>query len=146
MNNRKASFLGDANFPRSASKYAKGLKIELFQDLYVRYSKLALTFPLDRPVAIRGLENRLLNAFDTTGGGESMRRIAHSGGEPVPSWSWMAYDGAIDYVSAPGGQISWSHDIKSPFSAGSSDPSREHDMAALALEAPVWSLVNDLPN
>lgn len=74
-----------------------------------------------------------------------MRRIAHPGGEPVPSWSWMAYSGAIDYVSAPGGQISWSHDVKSPFSARSSGASREHDMTALALETPVRSLVKDLP-
>ncbi|RSL92037.1 hypothetical protein CEP52_014033 [Fusarium oligoseptatum] len=132
MNNRKASFLGDANFPHSAEQYVKGLKIEFFQDLYVRYSKLALSFASDRPIAIRGLENRLLSTFKTTGGyglidrylhrsllwkcgGKTLKRIASTRGEAVPSWSWMAYDGAIDYVSAPGGKVSWFSNIKSPF-------------------------------
>lgn len=159
---RKASFLGDANFPHSAEKYVKGLKIEFFQDLYVRYSKLALSFAFDRPIAIRGLENRLLSTFNTTGGygvldlyfhrsllwkrgGETLRRIPNTRGEPVPSWSWMAYDGAIDYVSAPGGKVSWFSNIKSPFSRTPSESSHYED-ETLALEAPVRRIINDPPD
>ncbi|KAI8680642.1 Protein kinase domain-containing protein [Fusarium sp. Ph1] len=162
MNNRKASFLGDANFPHSAEKYVKGLKIEFFQDLYVRYSKLALSFAFDRPIAIRGLENRLLNTFNTTGGygvldryfhrsllwkrgGETLHRIPNTRGEPVPSWSWMAYDGAIDYVSAPGGKVSWFSNIKSPFSRTPNESSHYED-ETLALKAPVWSVINNPPD
>ncbi|RSL60534.1 hypothetical protein CEP53_005420 [Fusarium sp. AF-6] len=77
MNNRKASFLGDSNFPHSAEKYVKGLRIEFFQDLYVRYSKLALSFAFDRPIAIKGLENRLLSTFNTTGGYGVLDRYFH---------------------------------------------------------------------
>ncbi|UPK91894.1 hypothetical protein LCI18_002829 [Fusarium solani-melongenae] len=162
MNNRKASFLGDANFPHSAEKYVKGLKIEFFQDLYVRYSKLALSFAFDRPIAIRGLENRLLSTFNTTGGygvldcyfhrsllwkrgGEALRRIPNRRGEPVPSWSWMAYDGAIDYVSAPGGKVSWFSNIKSPFSRTPNKSSYYED-ETLTLEAPVRRIINDPPD
>ncbi|KAL2689170.1 hypothetical protein Neosp_003222 [[Neocosmospora] mangrovei] len=159
---RKASFLGDANFPHSAEKYVKGLKIEFFQDLYVRYSKLALSFASDRPVAIRGLENRLLSTFKTTGGyglierylhrsllwkrgGETLRRIAPTRGGAVPSWSWMAYDGAIDYLSAPGGKVSWSSNIKSSSSQAASEWSH-HGHETLALEAPVRTVINNPPN
>ncbi|KAI8722678.1 Protein kinase domain-containing protein [Fusarium sp. LHS14.1] len=162
MNNRKASFLGDANFPHSAEKYVKGLKIEFFQDLYVRYSKLALSFASDRPVAIKGLENRLLSTFKTTGryglierylhrsllwkrGGETLRRIAPTRGGAVPSWSWMAYDGAIDYLSAPGGKVSWSSNIKSSPSQAASQSSH-HGHETLALEALVRTVINDPPN
>ncbi|KAM0418916.1 hypothetical protein ACHAPT_012181 [Fusarium lateritium] len=162
MNNRKASFLGDADFPHSAEKYVKGLKIEFFQDLYVRYSKLALSFASDRPIAIKGLENRLLSTFNTTGGygvldcyfhrsllwkrgGDTLSRIPNTRGELVPSWSWMAYSGAIDYVPALGGKVSWLNNIKSPFSRAPSDSSH-HEDETLALEAPVRSIINDPPD
>lgn len=165
MENRKASFLGDANFPRSAETYVKGMRIELFQDLYERYSRLALSFPSDRPIAIKGLETRLIDTFDTTGGygilekylhrsllwqrsGDSLKRIeSFRSGILVPSWSWMAYDGPICYMTAPFGQASWCDDITSPFAkAGRPDvlsSQREGEGIAaptLELEAPVWEI------
>lgn len=126
----------------------------------MRYSKLALSFASDRPVAIKGLETRLLNTFDSTGGygildrylhrsllwkrgGGSLRRIRNTRGEPVPSWSWMAYDGAIDYVSVPGGKVSWYKDVKSPFSRALDGSISDAYGKAPALEAPVWGIVND---
>lgn len=38
----------------------------------------------------------------------------------VPSWSWMAYAGAIDYFSPDFGQVAW-EDLQSPWS-GSGEP------------------------
>ncbi|KAF4458287.1 serine threonine kinase [Fusarium albosuccineum] len=157
MRNRKASFLGDSNFPRSAEQYVKGLKIEFFQDLYVRYSKLGLSFASDRPVAIRGLETRLINTFNTTGGfglfdlylhrsllwkreGASLSRITITQGHTVPSWSWMAYSGAINYLPVPGGKVSWLTDIKSPFYTALKATTYDGGREAPALEAPVWGM------
>ncbi|SPO03071.1 uncharacterized protein DNG_05752 [Cephalotrichum gorgonifer] len=133
----KASFLGDANFPHSFPDYIKGLKIKLYQDLYELYSKLALSYPTDRPVAIRGLETRLLSVLNTRGGygvldvylrrgllwqraQTSLKRIDFPDGErgPVPSWSWMAYDGAIQYMNVPFGGVDWDkwdRDVVSPW-------------------------------
>jgi hypothetical protein len=109
------------------------MRIELFQDLYERYSRLALTFPSDRPIAIKGLETRLLDTFGTTGGygifdiylhrcllwQRADKALKHMesfrGGSPVPSWSWMAYVGRIRYMDVPFGQASWCDDIMSPF-------------------------------
>lgn len=35
---------------------------------------------------------------------------------PVPTWSWMGYDGGIDFVDLPLGGVHWSTDaIKSPW-------------------------------
>ena len=85
------------------------MRIELFQDLYERYSRLTLSFPSDRPIAIKGLESRLIDTFGTTGGygvfdkylhrcllwqraGKALKHIeAFRGGNLVRSWSWMAY-------------------------------------------------------
>ncbi|KAJ2995681.1 hypothetical protein NUW58_g1203 [Xylaria curta] len=168
MKNRKASFLGDPNFPRSVDQFAKGLRIEIFQDLYERYSGLALSYPSDRPIAIRGLESRLINTFGTRGGvgifdiylhrsllwqraGESLKHITSFRDTPVPSWSWMAYDGPIRYLTAPFGEVAWSEDIISPFSPDgnrngsmSGDKRGEKDAATspLELEAPVWGLLD----
>lgn len=165
---RKASFLGDANFPNAAEKYVKGKRIELSQDLYERYSRLALSFPKDRPIAIKGLETRLLDTFGTTGGygvfdiylhrcllwqkaGDALKHIEEfRGGKIVPSWSWMAYDGPIRYMIVPFGQAEWCNNITSPFTRvghsgvlgkihGNDDAM---DASALELEAPVLEVAD----
>ncbi|KAF2104858.1 HET-domain-containing protein [Rhizodiscina lignyota] len=163
--NRKASFLGDSNFPHSVDAYVKGMKIELYQDLYERYSKLALSFSADRPVAIRGLESRLSQTFRTAGGygvfelylhrcllwqrtGDRVKRIGEFHGMRVPSWSWMAYDGGIRYMDVPYGGVSWREDIVSPFAkAKKLDRSNETVMEGsegtigLEIEAPAYDLL-----
>jgi hypothetical protein len=136
----KASFLGDANFPHSFPDYVKGKRIELYQDLYQRYSRLALSYSTDRPIAIRGLEKRLISVLGTKGGygvfdiylgrgllwqrdQGSLERIDFSNKEKeaqelVPSWSWMAYTGSIRYLNIPGGGVEWDQwgqDIISPW-------------------------------
>lgn len=161
MKNRKASFLGDANFPHSVETYVKGMKIELFQDLYTRYSTLALSFNADRPIAIRGLERRLIRTLNTVGGygifdiymhrcllwqrsGSSLTRIPSFRGESVPSWSWMAYDGGIKYMDIPFGKVSWADDVISPFKGeGFEDTGNRRDEALRTeMEAPVWDFID----
>ncbi|CZR58814.1 uncharacterized protein PAC_08706 [Phialocephala subalpina] len=158
---RKASFLGDAYFPKAAEKYVKGMRIELFQDLYERYSRLALSFPSDRPIAIKGLEARLLDTFNTTGGyglldrylhrcllwqrsGDTLKRIKPSRGSYlVPSWSWMGYDGPMNYMAISFGQVSWCHKITSPFEkAENRRKSNSHASSTAELEALVWELTS----
>jgi hypothetical protein len=108
------------------------MRIELFQDLYAKYSNLALSFKADRPIAIRGLEKRLKMTFDTKGdfgifdiylhrcliwqrANAKLKRIESFRAGKVPSWSWMAYDGGIKYMDIPGGKVDWAKDIVSPF-------------------------------
>ncbi|PVH75774.1 HET-domain-containing protein [Cadophora sp. DSE1049] len=160
MKNRKASFLGDANFPHSVNDYVKGLKIQLYQDLYVRYSNLALSFNTDRPIAIKGLETRLIRTFETVGSygifdlylhrgllwqrsGDALKRITSFRGQCVPSWSWMAYDGGIRYMDVPLGKASWAEEITSPFKARSTNSPDNGDERGL--EARVWDIVDVEP-
>lgn len=49
---------------------------------------------------------------------ESLRQIPYKD-LTVPSWSWMAYTGAIKYVDAPFNGVQWNTDgLKSPFASG----------------------------
>jgi len=124
---------------------SKGERILRYQDLYRNYSRLGLTWPKDRPVAIDGLQSRLLDAFDTEGnfgifdegpqGGHLRRSLLwhrgndvphdpglvpitfsdHSGSaSAVPSWSWMAYSGGIDYLKLEFNGVEWM-ELKSPW-------------------------------
>jgi hypothetical protein len=132
------------------------MKIKLYQDLYERYSNLALSFNTDRPTAIKGLETRLIRTFETAGGygvfdlylhrgllwqrsGDNLKRITGFRGERIPSWSWMAYDGGIRYMDIPFGEASWSKDIVSPFSARHRKSLSNGEQNGL--ELPVWDIV-----
>ncbi|ETS75649.1 hypothetical protein PFICI_12593 [Pestalotiopsis fici W106-1] len=148
--NTKSSVLGDANFPFALPDFDKGKRIKLYQTLYERYTRLTFTYPTDRPIAIRGLETRLLRALQTSGGygvfqlylcrgllwqreGPSLTRIdfskspARNAYEFVPSWSWMAYDGPIRYMEIPAAAewAAWKSDVISPWECGGADDGAE---------------------
>jgi hypothetical protein len=36
----------------------------------------------------------------------------------VPSWSWMAFDGPIDFLSPEGNRVDWATDVVLPFAKG----------------------------
>ncbi|KAF2787744.1 HET-domain-containing protein [Melanomma pulvis-pyrius CBS 109.77] len=159
MKNRKASFLGDANFPRSVESDVKGMKIEFFQDLYSKYSKLALTYCADRPIAIRGLERRIIQSLNTKGAygvfdipyfhrcllwkrsGTTLKKITTFHGDIVPSWSWMAYQGGIDYMDAPGGRVDWAKDVSSPFTQLNA-PGSANVATHAKISAPIHDFIN----
>ncbi|KAF5492284.1 hypothetical protein CGCS363_v011204 [Colletotrichum siamense] len=131
--NPKAAFLGDSNFPNSALAYFKGARIRLFQNLYQIYSTLDFSHVSDRPIAIRGLEERLLKTFDTKGGFGVFERYLHRSllwqrqeestlvpipgirDRHIPSWSWMSRNGPISFLDAPFDRIDWHENIFTPF-------------------------------
>ncbi|KAI1313731.1 HET-domain-containing protein [Xylaria venustula] len=155
MHNNMADFLGDPNFPHKAIGVQRGLRIRFFQDLYKQYSRLSFTHIADRPFAIEGLENRLRAAYETDGAfgifddgpgkglfhrsllwqrGEDeldpgLTRIVFPPGRrvAVPTWSWMAYHGGIDYVDPPFDQTIWEkEDIHPPRMKDSTTSSHTH--------------------
>jgi hypothetical protein len=121
----------------------RGERIVRFQDLYEKYSQLAFTNSFDRPIAIDGLQNRLIEAFENdTKGGFGVFHDGKKGGllhrsllwhrspreeslkaitfplerrSVVPSWSWMAYTGAIKYLLPHFGEVEW-EEVESPWS------------------------------
>lgn len=56
---------------------------------------------------------------------------------PPPTWSWMAYQGAIEYLDVPFGQVNWlGQDMRSPWSSSavgtwSYSGDRSHDSLEL---------------
>jgi len=147
-----ANFLGDPKFPDKAMTSSRGLKIRYFQDLYKQYSRLEFTRIDDRPFAIEGIENRLRKAYGTKGGygifddgpgnGLFHRSLLWQRGEDetqglsvivfpqgrnvsVPTWSWMAYRGGIDYLDPPFEKTDWEKaDIHPPWTRGSGETAR----------------------
>ncbi|KAK3326797.1 heterokaryon incompatibility protein-domain-containing protein [Apodospora peruviana] len=115
------------NFPDSIKPASLGEKILRYQDL---------------PMAIAGLENRLLSALGCRGefgifddshrkgllrrsllwcrgsDFDSLKPISFQvPSDKPPSWSWMAYEGGVDYIGNGGsfGSVDW-EDVESPWS------------------------------
>jgi len=133
MSSQHASFFGDPQFPRLAIAQMTATNDNtahrVFQVIFQTYSRLDLTRATDRPAAIAGLERRLADEmrspvafgiFDSPkylhrsllwrrGNDSLLQRIAR--GNPhlqVPTWSWMAYTGPIDYLDVAGAEVEWS--------------------------------------
>ncbi|KAI0095668.1 hypothetical protein GGR51DRAFT_553874 [Nemania sp. FL0031] len=153
MNNNLAAFLGDPNFPQIVMDAQQGEKIIRYQNLYRMYSTLALSNSFDRPMAIDGLERRLLDKMKARGGygildegktkGLLRRSLLWCRGDKtpnlsrirfpteaafsaVPSWSWMAYTGGIDYLDIEFGGVEW-EDLRSPWWSDSGHVQRTED-------------------
>ncbi len=108
------------------------------------YSGLGFTRHVDRPVAISGLEKRLVRTFQAYGGfgvfdiylqrgllwqrpdNGVLARIQYPPDRHVPSWSWMAYQGRIKYMDIPFDGADWTTDLQSPFKAGTNDWDKRH--------------------
>lgn len=125
LTNPHAALLGDSYFPESILSFYKDGRQTLFQVLYKLYSTLDFTHIADHAIAITGLEQRLVQTFNTRGsfgvferylqrsllwhrrGGSYLKRIVFPNNRLVPSWSWMAYKGPIDYMNVPFGAVDW---------------------------------------
>jgi hypothetical protein len=54
--------------------------------------------------------------------------------DPVPSWSWMAYDGAIEYMDVPlegADWDQWERDVISPWTSSKDDGSTSNELQCL---------------
>jgi serine/threonine protein kinase len=133
MKNNYESFLGDPNFPNYGLRHKKGGDIAFYEFLYEQYSTLSFTRPEDRPVAIGGLEQRLIGALkqkgrsglgsfgifdDYWGRGLLWQRSSDTpkmtrltsragGGSPAPSWSWMGHTGGITFMKHNPHSVKW---------------------------------------
>ncbi|KAK0726255.1 heterokaryon incompatibility protein-domain-containing protein [Apiosordaria backusii] len=166
IDNKLTSFLGDPSFPSKLSSSLsdkgsdRGERIRFYEDLYRQYSRLNFTRLTDRPIAIAGLEQRMITDLRAKGGYgifhdgrsllprsllwrrgtevEKLNRVDFSEakqteGKNLPSWSWMAYDGAIDYLDLPLGGVDWRDDaVLDPFpSPDSADQGPANEAAVL---------------
>ena len=128
---RRAAFIADPDFPQSTLQYYQGMKIKFFENLYEQYSKLEFTEKTDKSTGIMGLEKRLVSTYNTQGhygildrflgrsllwgrvpNAMDMERITYPDDQKVPSWSWMAVDGAMVYMDVPFDSVEWNKEIQ----------------------------------
>jgi hypothetical protein len=112
--------------------------------VYEKYTELSLTSRADRPTAIAALERRMLQALDAKGGFGVVDDVGMEGilnmsllwrrapgmglvgltriefprytsFEEVPSWSWMSYEGSIEYLEVDFTNTDWKR-VTSPWS------------------------------
>jgi hypothetical protein len=131
------SFKSGPKFPSSIGERSWEAQIELFQSLFADYSKLGLTEPTDRSVAIESLAVAMAEAVEIEvyygifrgrffHRGLSLNRsllwqpaenapltqIAYPAGKEPPSWSWMAYHGPIQYLQIEFGYVEWDGSVR----------------------------------
>ncbi|KAF2191936.1 hypothetical protein K469DRAFT_655137 [Zopfia rhizophila CBS 207.26] len=111
--------LNSSHFPICDSSGFQHDNSSAFEYTFTQYSKLSLTYPEDRPLAITGLETRLEDFYTTTSAHGILEKFFHKSllwhrveddglvriegfkDLSVPTWSWMAYRGEIGYCALP---------------------------------------------
>lgn len=114
---RNEYFSIDPQFPNRLLTAGYGRSLEFIQQLFQQFSQCDLTNRTDRSVAFSGLESRIINTIKTKsiyGILESflhktllrqrpergkLKRIEYDE-KAVPSWSWMACSGAIEFATS----------------------------------------------
>ncbi|OAL47629.1 HET-domain-containing protein [Pyrenochaeta sp. DS3sAY3a] len=155
---------------------SKGGQADLLAYVFELYSRLEFSFATDRPVAIDGLIQRMSISYrDRNVAGmfgrfwgrcllwerakdqERLGRIPFNEEDPrkdpdqvpkePPSWSWMAYDGAIKFLKIEGHSLEWNEAIRRPLSQARFDAAtqtswlgRRRRGESVALSAPASTL------
>jgi len=125
---RKKFFLLDPNFPDRLLELGDQRITEFIHFLSESYSKRGLTVETDRCVAISGLEARIADTLGCESrygifqrylhrnllwqpSDKKMKRIEYKS-QNVPSWSWMAYNGGIQFMDIPSGKVDWIDNLR----------------------------------
>jgi hypothetical protein len=114
----------DPNFPERLLKAGNERTIEFIQFLFTEYSKRDLTEKTDRCAAISGLESGIAQAKKCETRFGIFQSFLHRSllwqrseerdtdridyrAQIVPSWSWMAYNGSIEFMDIPFRTVEW---------------------------------------
>ncbi|WAO97154.1 HET domain-containing protein [Fusarium falciforme] len=112
----KQYFILDPNFPYRLSQSGYQRTVHFVRFLFRKYSTSGLTFESDRDVAIYSLVERMRHSLRSEvrygivrcflsplllwkRTNEDKTAMINYGDRTVPSWSWMAYPGGIDFIS-----------------------------------------------
>ena len=118
----------DPNFPNRLLQSGYERTMEFIHFLFEDYSKRDLSEKTDRSVATSGLEARIAGALECQSSYGIFQRYLHRNllwqasdnkMEPigyktrhVPSWSWMAYNGGIQFMDIPFGIVDWIDNLR----------------------------------
>jgi hypothetical protein len=126
---RKEFFTLDPKFPNRLLESGSGRTIEFIHFLFENYSKRGLSERTDRAVAISGLETRVAKALRSEKRYGIFRNYLHRNllwqrsvdqqterinykTQNMPSWSWMAYDGGVQFMDIPFGGVDWVNNLR----------------------------------
>ncbi|KAF9887083.1 hypothetical protein FE257_010577 [Aspergillus nanangensis] len=134
MYNADSYILGNPCFPSTTSQRTGGQNIIFLESLFNDYMQREFTQPADRAFALAGLETRLAEAFYTDVHYGIVGKFLHrnllwlrrretvltrtylhpddSHKELAPSWSWMGFEGSIDFVSVGFETVTWSEAVR----------------------------------
>ena len=122
-------FILDPDFPQRLTRSGYDRTVDFIQFLFEKYSQCGLTNKSDRDTAISGLVKRIESALKTEGrygvfrcffsrlllwkrSDEEKTGPIDYEGRMVPSWSWMAYNGGIDFMSNSRLMVPGSKDLR----------------------------------
>ncbi|KAH9222010.1 hypothetical protein DL95DRAFT_381310, partial [Leptodontidium sp. 2 PMI_412] len=147
---RRNFFTLDPKFPNRL-KFGKGSRIiEFLHFLIEDYTRRGLSVNTDRAIAISGLLNFIAKALDSVVkfgifGDYLHRNLLWQRATPIdrktglieydsliPTWSWMAYDGAVQFLDIPFGEVEWMLKIRFDMKKG-------HDRGLIS---EMWRLQN----
>ncbi|VBB79519.1 Putative protein of unknown function [Podospora comata] len=113
MKNQLAMFLGDPNFPKLISKDSRGEKLQRYQKLhtasYPRSRQRVALVPLMRDLRKRDCSGGAYSGF-AAGARRRWSGSSLVSSKPLalrlPGRAWL-YEGGIEYISPPFGEIQW---------------------------------------
>ena len=117
-------FVLDPNFPGRLLGAGSERTIEFIQFLSTEYSRRDLTEKTDRCAALFGIESRIAQAKNCETRFGIFQSFLHRsllwqrseerdtdridyGAQIVPSWSWMAYSGSVQFMDIAFGKVEW---------------------------------------
>ncbi|KAF2196147.1 hypothetical protein GQ43DRAFT_499630, partial [Delitschia confertaspora ATCC 74209] len=120
-------FALDPQFPKRLLQFGDQRIVDFISSFFQDYTKGNLTIPTDRCVAISGLENCIKDVLKCksrygifqkylhrnllwTASGEKVKKIAYE--HHVPSWSWMAYSGGIQFMNIAFNAVHWIDNLR----------------------------------
>ena len=118
----------DPNFPNRLLRSGDQRTMEFIHFLFEDYSNRGLTGKTDRAVATSGLEARIARTLSCQSrygiferylhrnllwqaSDNKMERIVYKN-RNVVSWSWMAYNGGIQFMDIPFGTVDWINNLR----------------------------------
>ncbi|KAF2197334.1 HET-domain-containing protein [Delitschia confertaspora ATCC 74209] len=120
-------FTLDPHFPKRLVRFGDRRTVNFISFLFQDYSKRHLTVLTDRHVAISGLEGRIRDALKCQSRYGIFQKYLHRNllwkasdskvkeilyDYHVPSWSWMAYSGGIQFIDIPFNRVDWIDNLR----------------------------------
>ncbi|PQE08372.1 Heterokaryon incompatibility protein [Rutstroemia sp. NJR-2017a WRK4] len=129
-NQTKKHFQLDPKFPKRLQDSGFAATLSFLQSFLEDYSRRGITIPTDRAVALSGLVARIAEQLPCEvhhgifgmflhrtllwrrSGQQKLKRIEYiPPNVPVPSWSWMAYEGRIEFLRDDFGTLDLFNDL-----------------------------------